>query len=274
MIRMASWEGLRWLSPWMFSLLVAVSALTYVLNLYSDEMFRVLREQGFGESALNYLVCYSGGGPLSSISLCCVVLLGTGLYAQDYEESTVYMRIQRMGMKCYAALRVLQTCISSFLVGCFSILLAIPLVAVIFHTPLFVGSQGYDVLSSQILESGNVLAYLAAYGSMFGFRAMFYALLTFLLSIFVPRKRVLVAVPALLWYINQYVLSGIEWIPLFLQPFWVFNITTPLNNLDGLTEWETLWCVALALLVLAVVIWGVLVVKLRRTGIFGGEQSE
>ena len=265
-----TWEGFRWGSPWVLLALSAASALLYVLELPSNDIFLDdLKDDGvLVGSVFEYLCLTGSSGFLCMVSLCSVVFLGAGIYAQDYQESAVYMRIQRMGMKRYAGVRILQTCISSWLVGCLGILLAIPLAAAVFHQVPFYP----DYVESMFLTRGNSLVFLAAYGCTAGFRAMFYALMTLLFSCFVPKRRVLLALPLLLWYFNQYVIQQ-EWIPLYIQPCKVFEVSVPMSLAD-LSEWQTLWYRIFVLLGLSAAVWFVCLLRLKRTGIFGGEQSE
>ena len=106
-----------------------------------------------------------------------------------------------------------------------------------------------------------------------GFRSMFYAAVTLAFSFFVPRRQVLFALPMLLWYFNQYTLIWVEWIPYWLQPRMVLTPNV-MYWAEGVTEWGVLWRIALGMVCLAVAVWTLFVLRVRRTGIFGGEQDE
>ena len=270
--RLITWEGFRWGSPWVLLVLSVASSLLYVLDLLGR--FDVIEHRYAGQQLTSVFICLEGSayaGPICIASLCSVVFLGAGIYAQDFQESAVYMRIQRMGVKRYAGIRTLQMCISSWLVGCCGILLAIPLAAVMLHEPA-VSPDYVECQGSVFFVRGNFWAFLAVYGCIAGFRMMFYALMTFLCSYFVPQRRVLMALPLLLWHFNQYVIQQ-EWIPLYLQPCRVFEVSVPMR-LDGFTEWQTLWYRIVVLLGLVVTVWFVSVARLRKRGIFGGEHCE
>ena len=178
------WEGFRWLSPGMFLVLTTVSAVLFLLDTCSG-IFLVAEWQS-GEplyfDALHYL---SGGqSQLQNAGLCCAIFAGAGLYAQDYEENAVYMRIQRMGARRYAGLRTMQVSVASWLVGCASILFAVLLVSLVLRVPLFPQElrmvEGWS--TSKLLQSGRNMEFLGTYVFLAGFRSMFYSVVTFAFS--------------------------------------------------------------------------------------------
>lgn len=59
---------------------------------------------------------------MQCVGLCCAIFAGAGLYAQDYGENVVYMRIQRMGARWYVGLRTMQVSIASWLVVLFKLI--------------------------------------------------------------------------------------------------------------------------------------------------------
>lgn len=274
------WEGLRWLSPQVFLAVVAVSTLSFVADTCSGAM--LIRQIWQGElfsGSLEYFL--EAPTFLGNMSLCLVIFTGASLYAQDYEDSAVYMRVQRMGVKRYAIYRVMQVSIPSWLTGCISILLVVPVLSAILHIPMFPQElrlvEGWS--TSKILQSGRNVEFMATLGILSGLRSMFYALVTFAVSFFIPKKRVLVAIPLLFWYFSQYTLIWLEWVPRWLQPRVVFELKY--GMLDGETlgfgkvsEWEMLLRIAIGMLCLVVAIWALFAWHLRRAGIFGGEQSE
>lgn len=271
-----SWEGFRWFPPGIFLAATVISVLCYVGDVCSDEIFIEILKQEDGMTwgnALNYYLS-STRIFLSIVNLCCAAFVAAGLYAQDYEENTVYMRVQRMGIKQYAGLRVMQVSVVSWFLGCISILLMIPTVALIFHVPMLpVDLEMLKEDPSPLLASGHVLSFVAALGVLAGFRSLFYSLLAFVISFFVPHRRVLPAIPMLLWYFNQYALSWVDWIPWFLQPGIIFHLPYGMMY-GGLPEWEVLGLIAVGMLVMILAVWGLFVLHLRRNGIFGGEQDE
>ena len=269
------WEGFRWISPWVFFILTVVSAVFFLLDACSDTF--LIAEWQSGEplyyDAVHYLTC--SGAQLQNVGLCCAIFAGAGLYAQDYEENAVYMRIQRMGTRRYAGLRTMQVSVASWLVGCVSILFAVLLISLVLQVPLFPRDPGRveSWTRSRLLQSGKNMEYLATLAFLAGFRSMFYSVVTFAVSFFVPRRRVLLALPMLLWYFNQHVLVWMEWIPRWLQPRVVFDLSGT-REFEGISEWGVIWRVAVFMVCFAVAVWAVFVLRLRRTGIFGGEQSE
>lgn len=270
-----AWEGFRWLSPWVFLILVVVSAVFFLLDTCSDEYLLV--EWQSGKSLHGDAIYYLTGSvaQLQNVGLCCAIFAGAGLYAQDYEENAVYMRIQRMGARRYAGLRTMQVSIASWLVGCIGMLFAVLLVSLVLQVPLFPRDPGSveSWTRSRLLQSGRNMEFLATLVFLAGFRSMFYSVVTFVFSFFVPRRRVLLALPMLLWYFNQHVLVWVEWIPLWLQPRIVFDLSG-VQEFGGISEWGRIWRVAVGMVCLAVAVWAVFVLRLRRTGIFGGEQVE
>ena len=269
------WEGTRWLSPWVFPLLVAVWAVFFLLDACTYDLVILQWETGelLPFCALRYLLC--SPPQLQNVGLCCAVFAGAGLYAQDYGENAVYMRIQRMGARHYACCRTMQVSIASWLVGSAGMLLAILLTALVLRVPVL--PQGTanagDWTTSTFLQSGQNMEFLVWQVSMAGFRSMFYAVVTFAFSFFVPRRQVLFALPMLLWYFNQYTLPWVGWIPDWLQPRVVFDLENA-GRFGSVSEWGILWRVTVSMVCLAVAVWALFVLHLRRAGIFGGEQSE
>ena len=269
------WEETRWLSPWMFFLLAVVWAVFFLFDTCSSDalILQWESEEPLPYCGLRYLL--EAPPQLKNAGLCCAVFAGAGLYAQDYGENAVYMRIQRMGSRQYAGLRTLQVCIASWLVGCASMLLAVFLVALALQIPAFPQEPvtANDWTTSSFLHSGQNIEFLVWQASMAGFRSMFYAVATFAFSFFVPKRQVLFALPMLLWYFNQYALIWVEWIPNWLQPRVVFDLSG-FWYFESISEWGMLWRTALTMFCLAVAVWALFVLRLHRTGIFGGEQSE
>ena len=186
-----------------------------------------------------------------------------------------------MGAGRYAGLRILQVSAASWFVGCVSILLVCPLLSALFHIPLFPKdcSELTGVTTSRLLLGGRKMEFLAALGILSGFRSMFYALVTFAISFVLPKKKVLVAIPILLWYFNQYVLVWLDWIPAWLQPRNIFELHYGMLDastlgLGKISEWNVLLRIAVGMLCLSGIIWAVFVWHLHRAGTFGGEQSE
>ena len=277
-----AWEGFRWFSPMVFLTVVLLTVFLFILDMCSGFLF--IEELEAGELSYFSAHAYFGEGSvwLSNVGLCLVIFVSTDLYAQDYEEGTVYMRIQRMGVGSYAGVRTMQVCVSTWLVGCISMLLVLPVFSLIFQVPLVPEDPEaiQSISTSSLLSSGNTVGFLASMGILSGFRSMFYALLTLVVSFFIPRRRMLVAVPLLLWYFFQYVFSWLEWLPQWMQPREVFSLVYGSLNSErlglgsGLSEWAVLGFIAGGMFLLAVIVWVLFILRLRRNGVFGGEQSE
>lgn len=270
-----TWEGDRWLSPWVFSLLVAAWAVFYLLDTCSYDLVILQWESGepLPFCVLRYLLC--SPPQLQNAGLCCVVFAGAGLYAQDYGENAAYMRIQRMGVRQYAGLRTLQASVGSWLVGCAGMLLAVLLISLTLQVPVLPQETktAADWTDSSLLQAGQNMEFLVWLVGMAGFRSMFYAVVTFAFSFFVPKRQVLFALPMLLWYFNQYALVWVGWIPNWLQPRVVFDFGNA-GLFGSVSEWGVLWWTALGMACLAVAVWALFVLRLRGAGIFGGEQNE
>lgn len=269
-----AWEGTRWVSPGMLLALALLWAVLLLLDACSDIFFISEWQSGaLNGSATQYILC--SVSRLQIAGLCCSIFAGAGLYAQDYGENAVYMRIQRMGARQYAGLRTLQASAGSWLVGCAGTLLAVLLASLALQVPLFPQDPGRveSWSPSRLLQAGQNIQFLAWMSMMAGFRSMFYAVATLAFSFFVPRRQVLLALPMLLWYFNQYALVWVEWIPFWLQPG---TALTPgiVSLAGGVPEWGILGLAAIGLTCLAVAVWALFVLRLRRAGTFGGEQIE
>ena len=276
-VRLSIWEGRRWAFPPAILAIIAATVFFYLMDMVSSDLFLLeWRGENLTGSAYKYFnYCLL---KVSNVGLCLVVLLGAGLYAQDYESGAVYARVQRLGAGKYAGLRTMQTALSAFVSGSVAILLLFPLFAFIFKIPIF-SSWDVDEYSTPLLAGGHTVQWFIALSILAGLQSVFYALLTLLVSLFIPKKKVLIAVPYVLCYFFNHVISRISWIPSWMQPFYIFNMqfgamNTTYINLKMMSEWCFLGVAAGVTLILYTVVWLLLYQHIKRNGIFGGEQSE
>lgn len=275
---LAIWEGRRWGFPPSILAVIIVTIFFYIMDTMSSDMFLFeWRKENLTYSAFEYFQIFCML-KVSNVGLCLAAMPGAGLYAQDYESGAVYMRIQRLGMGKYAGLRIIQTMIPAFVSGGVALPLMFPLFAFIFKIPLFL-PVAVNEYSTGLLAGGHVALWFVDLGILAGFRAVFYALLTLLVSLFIPRKKVLIAVPYILCYFLEHVVSEITWLPGWMNPGRLFELqigamNTEFLNLKKLPEWCFLGIVSGIMLVLCVAIWFLFYRRLSRSGVFGGEQSE
>lgn len=207
------------------------------------------------------------------VGYCLAMLAGATLYAEDFEENAVYMRIQRMGRGRYIRKRIAQTAISSFLIGTAAMLLEYVIFSVFHSVPLF-PVRGEDVSGfseSSLLNEGHYIRYLIFRCTQNGFCYMYYALTALLLSAFVPKRKIVVAIPALLWYLNQFILVQVSWIPTFLKPSNLFASNSSLGELLNIPD-ETGQLMLMGILAAeAGIIYILFYFRLGKKGIFGGD---
>lgn len=270
-IRGKEWGRSVW-SPMFLVVILTCGVLEY-LDVTSSLMFASDRTNGgLMGSALQYYIMRDG--LLSVAALCIMTLAGTTLYAQDYEENAVYMRIQRIGKSGYVGARMLQTVVSTFICGVTAFLLCLILTAVTYRLPVLAwGSDVEPYTMESLLAAGHTVAYLVVKSLQVGYKYLFYGVITLGISLFLPRRKVVIAVPMILWYLNQYVLAGIRWIPAFLWPSVIFADgggisevlkVSPLAGTLILTGMQI--CLVLAVSIL-------FYVRIRNHGIFGGESE-
>lgn len=270
-IRGKEW-GRSVLSPVFLAVILTCGVLEY-LDVTSSLMFVSDRTNGgLTCSVLQYYTMRDG--LLSVAALCIMTLAGTTLYAQDYEENAVYMRIQRMGKSGYVGARMLQTVVGAFVCGVAAFLLCLILTAVTYRLPVLTwGSDAEPYTMESLLAAGHTAAYLVVKCLQVGYKYLYYGVVTLGISFFVPKRKVVVAVPVILWYMNQYVLSGIPGIPAFMRPSIIFadwNSISEILKVSPLAGTLILTGMQICL-VLAVSI--LFYVRIRNQGIFGGESE-
>ena len=273
------WESGRWLSAGKLLLVSVLTALCAAADFCSGYAVVMKGIRNLSGSVLRNFM--STSGIIENVGLCLAMFLGSGLYARDYESGAVCPRVQRMGMARYAGLRVWQTVSSSFISGCLGLLLMFLMLSAALGMPAFFDPSETGlfegVSDSLLLRQGRVASYVVLLLILAGLRTVFYSLLTLGISLAVPNWRVLAAVPMLLWYLFQYILPWFEQLPPWLHPGLVFDLHSGLSPriLAGgrLGEWGLLCCVAATLALLAAAVWLLFWLRLRRNGIFGGDQE-
>ncbi len=272
----AAWEGSRWCSPVKLLAVSGITALCYVI----DTCTYLGAFAGQNTSVLFYFLA-SSNSMFENLGLCLMAFLGAGMYAQDYEEGAVYMRVQRLGGGKYAALRTWQASSSAFAAGALGLLLAFFLAAAITGNPALPSlSEVNEVLAgvseNRVLLGGHVIPYMVSLLMLAGLRSMFYSVLTLAVTLAIPRRRMLAAVPMLLWYVFQYFWP--HGVPAWLKPSVLFDLRH--NGMNGrilfgrqMPEWAVLGITSGGMVLLAAIVWLLFCLRMGRNGIFGGEEE-
>ena len=224
-------------------------------------------------SVLYWTMMAGGSSFLPAVAYCLYSLPAAGMYAEDYRSGAAYMRIQRMGCTRYALGRVIHTAASAGLCACLAEAAAVLALTAGFGVPLLLGE---DVAQ---LQQSFGWSTLLRQGSGYGFfltvflrrimGAVFYALAAAAFSAFVADRQVVLALPLLYWYFNQYVLVSMEWVPEWLQPRLLYE-TDYRGGISSLSDWQWAWTAAGATLAAAAAVFLLLRLRLAKNGIFGG----
>lgn len=264
-------ENRRWIqSPLVWLILAAVTVFG-LMDVTGGEFFI---SDAKDNEFMNTVYYFCMRGTLVSVAgLCITMFAGTTLYAEDFEQNAVYMRIQRMGKGRYVRKRIIQTVVSAFLIGTVAMALEYFLFSFGYKIPMF-PPQGDDVSSfsySTLLNGGHYIRYLLFRCVQNGCCSVYYALISLLLSIFVPKRKLVVAVPLLLWYLNQFVFVNLSFIPIFLRPSNLFDTNYSLGELLHISDELGMVGLFGILAVMTVVVYMVFYIALGRKGIFGGD---
>lgn len=205
--------------------------------------------------------------------LCLACLTGSAMYAQDYEENAVYMRIQRMGTGKYIRRRIAQTAVSAFLLGFLSFLVTCLLIRIYCQVPFGPDPEIAAESASTLEQAGAYGIYILMASMQEGCFYMFYALMAMLISLFVPRRKVVAALPILIWYVIQYILPFIPGFPSILMPrTWftqIFDLAQYLRIRDELGLIILFGIIG----IFAVITYVFFYFRLQKKGIFGGERE-
>lgn len=267
-------ECLRWIAHPLFFIIILLCSVCNFMDVRSSSMFVSFLESGTLSSEA---VCYYTyrDSFLWLVGLCLSTLTGATLYAQDFEENAVYMRVQRMGKRKYIVSRVGQTVVSSFLCGSLSFLICLGVMVCYYNIPLL-PAKGADVSSysgSTFLLAGNGYLYLFMRAVQAGFCYMFYALAALDISVFIPQRKVVVAVPMIFWYFNQFLLPWVAFVPDVINPSILFANNYSLAELLGISDGLGLLILTGMMMVLVILSILLFYLRLGKHGIFGGEQE-
>lgn len=205
--------------------------------------------------------------------LCLCAFLGSWLYAEDFEENAVYMRIQRLGCRRYAFGRIVHVLASAWLCAALAELFSAVILMVGFGQPFLAADPSFSDTREELFANGKYVSYCFILFGICGFRAAFYALLSMAFSVFVPNRKTALALPVLLWYFNQFMLCRFEWIPDWLQPRTLYTEENAAAFLLGISEWHAFFLVAAYTFVTAVLVFLLLQYALRRNRTFGGKME-
>ena len=270
-------EWRRWFATVKFPIIVLLCGMVNMADVCSSMFFTDnLKIHTLLSSDILYY--YNMKSAFFSVAGYCIAnCSGAVLYAEDYEANSVYMRVNRLGMAGYSAGKVLQTIVSSFICGIGTILVCFGALGLFYHIPLFLEINSNEPLGwteNLLLQQGRSKEYLFTLVVLSGFAYVFYSLMSLLLSIVVPKKKVIISFPMILWFFNQYIISKSKFIPGYLKPSIVFDTTYGLSEYLKISPYSAVALTGLGLMIISLLIYGILLFKLRRSGVFGGVEDE
>lgn len=263
-------EITRWFITPTFLFAVFFSAMFIVLDILASVPEGVLLRERELNGAVYYIVSTAGSVLFKYAGLCLCAFLGSGLYAEDFEENAVYMRIQRLGCTRYALGRVVHVMLSAWLCAVLAELFSVVILMLGFGQPFLSSNPSFSGMEDGLFAQGNYLSYCFILFGICGFRAAFYALLAMAFSVFVPNRRTAASLPVLLWYFNQFMLVRFEWIPDWLQPRTLYTEENAASFLFGISEWDAFFLVVVYTFVAAILVFFLFRYALRRNRTFGG----
>ena len=267
-------EWRRWFISPVFIIIVILCGTVTLLDVCSSENFVADLKTGYTDSVTYYYLLNVGF--FSIVGYCLAACTGAVLYAADYEENSVYMRINRMGVNRYVISKVMQTITGAFVCGFAAILICFLEIAVFYHAPLFPKSaeELMGTTDNLLLHAGRYKEYIFTLAVISGLCYAFYSLMTLFISIFVPNKKLVIAFPMILWFIFQYIWVKIPFLPSFMTPSLIFDPTRQFGDLYNMSPYITVLIIFAEISVIAVVVSLVFRFKLRRSGVFGGVEDE
>ena len=99
-------EWRRWFISPVFVVIVILCGTVTLLDVCSSENFAADLKTGYTDSVTYYYLLNVGF--FSIVGYCLAACTGAVLYAADYEENSVYMRINRMGVNRYVFSKIIQ----------------------------------------------------------------------------------------------------------------------------------------------------------------------
>lgn len=264
----------RWLISPFFCVVVLLSSVLIVMDAFASVPIGNDLRDGYIRNAVDIVIGTSGSGFLKFVGLCLCTLPAAGMYAEDYGENAVYMRVQRLGMSRYVFGRIMDTVLSAWLCGFLAEVFCMVILVVVFGQEMFPsGNASFLWMESTLLEQGRNVSFCFIMAGICGFRAVFYALMAQVFSVFVPDRRAVAAVPLLLYYFNQYMLSRASWLPLWLKPSIIYTKDNMLSGVLGISEWQGFLVVTAYTAFLAVLVFILLRTALYKNRIFGGSMG-
>jgi hypothetical protein len=106
-----------------------------------------------------------------------------------------------------------------------------------------------------------------------GFCYLYYAMLTMLVSFFIPKRKVVIAMPMIFWYFNQYVFAVLDFVPNFLKPSLLFANDVSPEEMSGFSDGWGLLVLTITMVIVVLFTAVVFYLRLGRQGIFGGEEE-
>ena len=267
-------EWRRWFISPVFVIIVILCGTITMLDVCSSENFVADLKTGYTDSVTYYYLLNVGF--FSIVGYCLAACTGAVLYAADYEENSVYMRINRMGVNRYVISKVMQTITGAFVCGFAAILICFLEIAVFYHAPLFPRSaeELMGTTDNLLLHAGRYKEYIFTLAVISGLCYAFYSLMTLFISIFVPNKKLVIAFPMILWFIFQYIWIRIPFLTSFMTPSLIFDPKRQFGDLYNMSPYITVLIIFAEISVIAVVVSLVFRFKLRRSGVFGGVEDE
>lgn len=267
-------EWRRWFISPVFVIIVILCGTITMLDVCSSDLFLSDLKTGYRDNVIYYYLLNIG--MFCVAGYCLAACTGAVLYAADYEENSVYMRINRMGVNRYVISKVMQTITGAFVCGFAAILICFFEIAVFYHAPLFPKSaeELMGTTDNLLLHAGRYKEYIFTLAVISGLCYAFYSLMTLFISIFVPNKKLVIAFPMILWFIFQYIWIRIPFLPSFMKPSLIFDSTMQFGDLYNMSPYITVLIIFAEISVIAVVVSLVFRFKLRRSGVFGGVEDE
>ena len=267
-------EWRRWFISPVFIIIVILCGTVTLLDVCSSENFVADLKTGYTDSVTYYYLLNVGF--FSIVGYCLAACTGAVLYAADYEENSVYMRINRMGVNRYVFSKIIQTLTGAFVCGFIAILFCFFGVSIVYGASMFPKSPESisGVTDNLLLLAGRNTEYLFTLAVISGLCYAFYSLMTLFISIFVPNKKLVIAFPMILWFIFQYIWVKIPFLPSFMTPSLIFDPKRQFGDLYNMSPYITVLIIFAEISVIAVVVSLVFRFKLRRSGVFGGVEDE
>jgi hypothetical protein len=273
-IKFRTKEMCRWLGSPLFAVTVLLCTWFHFMDIQSSQsVISELKAGSLFSSAVTYFAYKDGF--LWLAGLCLMTLTGATLYASDFEQNAVYMRIQRMGKKRYVYSRIWQTAVTSFLCGALSFLLCLVIMSCYYHIDILpeAGENVAWFSRSTLLQAGKGKLYIIMKMIQSGFCYLYYAMLTMLVSFFIPKRKVVIAMPMIFWYFNQYVFAVLDFVPNFLKPSLLFANDVSPEEMSGFSDGWGLLVLTITMIIVVLFTAVVFYLRLGRQGIFGGEEE-